>query len=379
MKRFKQIDILRTLAIVLVLGRHITPCPEQTSSFFHSFTEIWRRGGWTGVDLFFVLSGFLVSGLLFREHEKFGKLRIGHFLIRRGFKIYPAFWLMIGFTVFHGHLRHLTLKVPNLTCEVLFFQSYFPHMWNHTWSLAVEEHFYFLLAIGLFFLTRRRSEDPFASVPIIFGIVAVFCLTLRIIGSFRLPYLHETHVFPSHLRIDSLLFGVVLSYWYHRFPIKFFEFAHKYRHLLLITGGALFLPTFCFSIESTPFIYTYGFALLYIGSGCLLAASLGFHPPTSPVAKAVAYTGSHSYSVYLWHMPVALYGTEIVGRHLHRPDSWYVYAASYLLGSIAFGVVMAILVEMPVLNLRDRLFPSRGTPLGSDAPGIRTLMEQVER
>src|SRR2546421_10087759 len=102
MNRLKQIDILRAFAVLLVLGRHMEPCPPEASAILHQFTTIWHEGGWIGVDLFFVLSGFLVSGLLFREYEKYQELRIGRFLIRRGFKIYPPFWLLIGATVIVG-------------------------------------------------------------------------------------------------------------------------------------------------------------------------------------------------------------------------------------------------------------------------------------
>ncbi|MEM7353410.1 MAG: acyltransferase, partial [Acidobacteriota bacterium] len=64
MHRFQQIDILRAVAVLLVLGRHMTPCPPEVSPLLHQVTQAWFRGGWIGVDLFFVLSGFLVSGLL---------------------------------------------------------------------------------------------------------------------------------------------------------------------------------------------------------------------------------------------------------------------------------------------------------------------------
>jgi peptidoglycan/LPS O-acetylase OafA/YrhL len=93
MQRSKAIDILRALAVFLVLGRHMIPVasagPSIPGYFAHSFTTLWVRGGWIGVDLFFVLSGFLVSGLLFRGHQKFGVLSGKDFLIRRGLKIYP--------------------------------------------------------------------------------------------------------------------------------------------------------------------------------------------------------------------------------------------------------------------------------------------------
>lgn len=78
------LDLLRLVAILLVLGRHLLPGYEN-----NTFLSIWRTGGWVGVDLFFVLSGFLVSGLLFEEYKKRGSLDLKRFLIRRGFKIYP--------------------------------------------------------------------------------------------------------------------------------------------------------------------------------------------------------------------------------------------------------------------------------------------------
>src|SRR5204863_7752623 len=97
--RLVQLDLLRCLAIVLVLGRHMVPCPSHTNAWLGRLTSIWQRGGWIGVDLFFVLSGFLVSGLLFREYQRHGSVDVVRFLIRRGFKIYPGFWVLLGATV----------------------------------------------------------------------------------------------------------------------------------------------------------------------------------------------------------------------------------------------------------------------------------------
>src|SRR4026209_1924186 len=91
--RIKQLDVIRFAAIVLVLFRHIEPCPREVSSVANAVTSTLARGGWSGVDLFFVLSGFLVSGLIFREYKTTGDFDASRFLIRRGFKIYPAFWV----------------------------------------------------------------------------------------------------------------------------------------------------------------------------------------------------------------------------------------------------------------------------------------------
>ena len=77
--RTQQIDALRAIAVLLVLGRH--------SDFFF----LWTRAGWVGVDLFFVLSGFLISGLLYSEYKRTRGIKIVNFYARRGLKIYPAF------------------------------------------------------------------------------------------------------------------------------------------------------------------------------------------------------------------------------------------------------------------------------------------------
>src|SRR5271168_36950 len=91
--RLRQLDVLRGVAILLVLGRHLDSVPTDAPGAIQSAFDLWMRAGWIGVDLFFVLSGFLVSGLLFREYARYGDVRAGRFLLRRGLKIYPAFYV----------------------------------------------------------------------------------------------------------------------------------------------------------------------------------------------------------------------------------------------------------------------------------------------
>ena len=124
------LDLLRCIAVWLVLIRHL---PNPANAILKTI----QVGGWIGVDIFFVLNGFLVAGLLFEEHKKTGNTRIGRFLIRRGLKIYPAFWAMILVTVLVEHSN-----VATIVNELLFIQNYRSGLWTHTWSLAVEEHFY---------------------------------------------------------------------------------------------------------------------------------------------------------------------------------------------------------------------------------------------
>jgi len=351
--RLKSVDVLRAIAVLLVLGRHSVPCPTATSLVLWAASSLWIRGGWMGVDLFFVLSGFLLSGLLFREFQRFGSLDIVRFLVRRGFKIYPAFWLLIAYTIW----RYAGWPPGDLLAsELLFVQNYFPSLWGHTWSLAVEEHFYFCLALLFAWLAARRR---FGAVPWVFAALAASCLGLRLATAWYRPFSYYTQMYPSHLRLDSLFFGVLLSYLYHQSPDAFLRVARTRRGPLLIGGAVLLSLPFFFTLERTPFVYTVGLSQLYLGSGMVLVASLGFPPRRSRAIDALAYIGSHSYSIYLWHMAVRVWiAPSIVGTD--DPQSrWFTFMAVYLAGSLAIGIAMAALVEFPVLRLRDRWFPSR--------------------
>jgi len=124
--RLAQLDFLRAVAIFLVIGNHSAICPPETSVILNKITAVWHRGGWTGVDLFFVLSGFLIAGLLFNEYKKRGAIDIKRFLIRRGFKIYPAFWFLILTTLAVSLLNGEAIYRSGFLSELLFVQNYHP-------------------------------------------------------------------------------------------------------------------------------------------------------------------------------------------------------------------------------------------------------------
>ncbi len=332
------------------------------SSLTHWLMEHWFRGGWIGVDLFFVLSGFLVSGLLFREHQKFGVISGKSFLIRRGFKIYPAFWILIGATVVEKLLRH-QFRLRPILHELLFLQNYYPAVWNHTWSLAVEEHFYICLLLFLLFLSRRSSPSLFRPIPRVFVALAVVSLILRVFTAYLVPDNYWIHFSPSHLRMDSLFCGVVISYYYHYHSARFLDTATQYRVPALLLGMVALAPAFIFPLETTPFISTFGLTLFYVGSGLILIAFLTFKVPDNKIVTSAAYVGSHSYSIYLWHMPFILWCLPPLARILDPHWTWSVYCASYLVGAVFWGIIMALAIEFPLLKVRDRWFPSRGRPL----------------
>jgi peptidoglycan/LPS O-acetylase OafA/YrhL len=233
--------------------------------------------GWIGVDLFFVLSGFLVSGLLFQEYRQNRRVLIGRFLLRRAFKIYPPFYLMLSVTLLGASLNQYPIDGWRYICEALFIQNYFEGLWNHTWSLAVEEHFYLLLSAVVFLLVRKANkvEDPFSFLPIFILVIGVQILVMRLSFGAYYPVGDWLQILPfTHFRIDSLFFGVLLSYYFHfhhdRLGKIVRDFHGSISSLVIV---AVFISLY-FKLDASRIPYTIGFTVLYLGFGGLLLLTL---------------------------------------------------------------------------------------------------------
>ena len=365
-KRLQSLDVLRGVAVLLVLGRHILYIPSDLPFQGTLFFQFWRAIGWIGVDLFFVLSGFLVSGLLFDEYQKRGSINIVRFLIRRGFKIYPSFYLFLVATLFTSTLYSVPFPFEwsRVVGEATFLQNYVGAFWTHTWSLSVEEHFYGALCLlfsGLL-CARVTSPLPFRHLPTIILWSAVFVLIARmLVGYQNPPGDWRSTLGYSHLRIDSLFFGVLISYWYRFYKDELAKHVMRNRRNLAIAVAATICVPLLFPINEGRFTYTLGFTVVYLGCGALLLrvlfGSAKRSPMLTPTSVMTAALGRYSYSVYLWHMLVY----QVVERRFVPEDSqtqFIVCTAFYLVGSVGIGVLMARLVEFPALRVRDKFFPS---------------------
>jgi peptidoglycan/LPS O-acetylase OafA/YrhL len=194
---------------------------------------------------------------------------------------------------------------------------------------------------------RRYRFQPFRWIPPIWLAVAVACLAMRIAIRDQ-PYTDMTHIFPTHLRIDGLLFGVLLSYGWHFGRLE--EWTLRHRRALIVVGLLAVAPAFMFVRTETPWIWSYGLTLFYLGSGALLLGVLACDIPSTRLTRALATIGTYSYSIYLWHVVMLV----LVGTVL---QSWPVYTVVYVALSIGVGMAMAKSVEVPSLAVRDRYFP----------------------
>jgi peptidoglycan/LPS O-acetylase OafA/YrhL len=360
--RLVGLDLLRLLAILMVLGRHLWPSPPRLPLGLASFFRTWECGGWVGVDLFFVLSGFLVSGLLFTEYKSRGRLSVGRFYTRRGWKIYPPLFALVAFTVLINSIHgQRTARWP-LFSDLTFLQSYSYGLWGHTWSLAVEEHFYLILPLTLLLLLKLNSHSsrPFQPTLGVAACVGAACLILRLFNwHLRHSYSFFTHIAPSHLRFDSLFFGVAISYAYHFHTTEFVERLTPWRRGLIAGGVLLLSPAFIFPVDTTSWMFTVGLTVFYIGSGMLLVGTLLCNIPQSRIVVFLATIGAYSYSIYLWHLPVISWGIPRLEMVLGRQLGFGARVGAYLLGSLGVGIITAKIVEFPALRLRDYWFPPR--------------------
>lgn len=374
--RNQGLDILRGIAILLVLVNHVEPSvlpglPELSGAAGAVYWRL-RSLGWSGVDMFFVLSGFLISGLLFKELERTGGLALGRFWGRRAFKIIPSYAMLLAVLAWTGATSWLdttsaSTVLSSLLQHGLFVQNYLEHNPNGpTWSLAVEEHFYLLLPGLLLLLSRRATPAQFERRVLITGaLMMAVVLAGRCIHAWQVG-VHTEDYRLSHFRIDSLFLGVLVQLLARRkHGLAHAVISHPWRALALASG--LIAPSF-FMGRSHPVMFSLGFTGLGLGyTLVLLVFSQGFdfrHPGL--LGRVLARIGTWSYNIYLWNF--FLTGLPLGGYALAQ--SWLAAGVAdpvleviargtlFILVSIAVGAAFTWLVENPFLWLRDAILPA---------------------
>ena len=350
-KREIELDFVRGLAILMVLdyhsGSHWLSKPFSLLGF--------PNFGWVGVDVFFVLSGFLVGGLLVKEKKVDKQIDAKRFLVRRAFKVWPQYYVYLAVILATGHR-----SVHDLWGNLLNVQNYTGGI-PHTWSLAVEEHAYLLLVLCLLLASRwnLRMRSLFWGLIVASASVAIGRLVLMEHG-------HEV-VTRTHTRIEGIFYGVILAILYHYAPERFRSLQKM--KWLWFAGLAIALIFLRFQ-TSRPWSVSVGWDMANLLGICLLMLLYrpgGSKVPRPLLYRAIAWIGVYSYGIYLWHVSV-LAPTAALGRRM--PDwlepLWTGLAS--LVAGIALGSLFTKVVEFPMLRLRDRWFPRPvDTPVGVPA------------
>jgi len=377
-RRTPQLDLLRAVAILLVIGHHLEL--TRPDGVVGAVATAWFRVGWIGVDLFFVLSGFLIAGLLINENRDHGTIDVKRFLVRRGMKIYPAYYVFLAYIILRPvagavmHGRSATAELadqlgaswPNL----VFVQNYVePETAHHLWSIGVEEHFYLLLPFVIAALAVRNTPKL---ITIGLASLGVFLVARGLSVATDGPF--SVRMSATHLRLDALLLGVALRAILECYP-AWFASLRRWRLPLVLVGIACWAPYLVVETD-TAFTRTIGLDLTIVGSAAFLIAAytstaddLGrARPQAEPVVRLLCRVGVFSYAIYLWHVTAIGGLTKVTDRTVGSvlgdgQLGWLVSTAVICVGVIAIGIIAAYAVERPVLRIRDRIAPSRASSL----------------
>ncbi len=283
------------------------------------------------------------------------------FLARRAFKIYPAFYTFTAISLIVWTLHGKAVSRRNLVGELFFLQNYVGRAWEHTWSLAVEEHFYIVLSMffGIAFSFFRNHPTRLAFVVTTAATLLVTCCQLRLTLR-EIPFNFDIHQFPTHLRIDSLFLGVLLSYFWsmHR-PVFQLVQSSQVRYAGLLIGMLLLSPAFLLPVEHSVWIRTYGFTQFSIASCFLVISCLYIDVSHSWIVHAATYLGSRSYSIYLWHNAMKFWPGLFIHRYLNYEFSPLQSIVAYLVASVAAGELSFRFIEQPCLMLRSKWLPTQ--------------------
>lgn len=348
-QRLLALDSLRGIAILLVLMFHLSLSDKGDPIL---------PGGFLGVDIFFVLSGFLITSILHREFCSSGTISLRRFYIRRILRLFPAliFLLLVCFAYakFFADAEQAHKINQGIVAALFYYSNWIAAyqavpfgMLTHTWSLAVEEQFYILWPLVL--LTLLSSRISFKTLT---GIVMLLVLMS---AASKAYHFYSTGFFlrsynGTDTRIDGLLIGSLSALLVSHTKISIPSLV-TYSAFLLVSIGTMFL-------RHDSALYYYGGATLYsLCTSIVIAGAASNEVGTIKHLlnnRLLAGCGTLSYSIYLWHIPVHAMLWE------NGLQTLPIYASTlvYLLVTFIVASVSYVFIEKPFLTLKKR-FESR--------------------
>jgi peptidoglycan/LPS O-acetylase OafA/YrhL len=343
MRHVPALDGLRGLALLGVL-------------LFHAAGVL--PGGYLGVDLFFVLSGYLITSLLLAEQASTGRIALGAFWARRARRLFPALLSLMPAIALYARFFARTDELGALRLQALAalayianWQAIFQHKsyWElfvapspleHTWSLSIEEQFYVVWPLLVALLLRRGSSRTLLGV----------CLGLSVVSMAVMYFLFDpANTTRVYLGTDARMGGILLGAALATLISPNHEFRARTARTLDVLG-ALALVGLGFAWVklrgTSPFLYRGGFWLTELGALALIACAVAGE--ASYVARVLAFRpliwlGTISYGVYLWHWPVNVFLTS-ERTHVHGLG---LHALRFAL-TFAIAIASYYLLEQPI-------------------------------
>jgi peptidoglycan/LPS O-acetylase OafA/YrhL len=355
-KRVFGLDVLRATAILGVVLTHgnLFFAMEDGSWFTH-FTSY---AGLLGVELFFVLSGFLIGGILLSLESSFHQIRVlPHFWLRRWFRTLPNYWFFLILYILASML--VANSIPNLLQYLTFTQNWlWPHpmFFDQAWSLAVEEWFYLLFPISLFLLFRLTKSFNLA-----FLISA--CIFLILPGAIRIHWaLLETPDWGENfrkvmlVRLDAIMYGVLAAWISRKFPQAWEQKRYFFLAMGFIVQGMAWYFAISLNFDTSFFAKTFLFSLISLGFAFMLPACALWQVSTrTTFTTSVHLLALWSYSLYLCNFLVVQVLTNILEIMPERSQainlSFYIL---YLFLSVAISSLLYTFLEKPATDLRER-------------------------
>lgn len=354
--RFGGLDGLRAIAVGMVLVYHLFPSALP--------------GGFLGVDVFFVMSGFLITSLLLRELEKTGRIDLLAFWRRRARRLLPAVALvvLVSTSLALAASRDLLVGVAQQIAGALLFVSnwvfiangsdYFardaPELFRNFWSLALEEQFYIVLPLIAVVVFKLRSRITWAIPLAALGLGSAFLMAALANGGAdptRIYFGSDSHSF-------GLFLGAAMAVLLSRGGNRALGRAGQAASLAVAVAGFAVLGFLAFALrEATPESFLGGFQLATLAALAIVwaitreGAVIGRWLDVTPLR----WIGERSYGIYLWHWPLLVIVTSIAtGAGLGK--SWIVPVVTLLL-TVTFAALSYRFVEQPVrrVGLRGAL------------------------
>lgn len=358
MTRLPGLDLLRAIAIVAVM-------------FFHTFLiggmgDEWKwlsRFGWMGVDLFFVLSGFLIGGQLLQRLHDGKPLGFAQFYFRRAMRVFPAFWVVLLVYLFFPAIREaegMNAAWKFWTFTMNLGNDYSRSAFSHAWSLCVEEHFYLVFPFIAWWCSRGKSYGKtltIAATILVAGIAlrsGIWLHDTRMaeLGAPERNWFVEDIYYPTYNRLDGLLVGVLLAVLKVFRPLVWQKQQRRANAWLLAGIVTVGFSMWLFRDRVGLLGNSVGWPVLSMGLGMLVLAASSKHTWIGRHAlPGAGWIAAISYSVYLTHKAAMKLIATHWGDWLHGHG--ILTFAVYAICILAVGAALHYAVERPFLHLRD--------------------------